>query len=146
MGDGLTRAATDVGSSVQTLSPVIRGRCREGLPSERDKTASRSGPRSCQPGCLVGLGFRRRFKSSRPDYVAVAEHSHCVEVVHLIWEFYRYCRARIARRCRRRRDGTRRAESRHVSPEPHPPSNMEPDAPLTLETTARNHGPVVAAG
>ena len=78
--------------------------------------------------------------------VAVAEHSHCVEVVHLIWEFYRYCRARIARRCRSRRDGTRRAESRHVSPEPHPPSNMEPDAPLTLETTARNHGPVVAAG
>ena len=50
MGDGLTRAVADVGSSVQTLSPVIRGRCRNGLPSERHKTAWRSGPRSCQPG------------------------------------------------------------------------------------------------
>ena len=67
MGDGLTRAVADVGSSLQTLSPVIRGRCRNGLPSDRHKTAWRSGPRSCQPGFFVGLGFRRRFKSSRPD-------------------------------------------------------------------------------
>src|SRR5271170_8440709 len=60
IGDGLTRATTDVGSSVQTLSPVIRGRCRDSLPSERDKTAWRSGPRSCQLG-----GFRwTRFSAS----------------------------------------------------------------------------------
>jgi hypothetical protein len=77
MGDGLTRTVADVGSSVQTLSPVIRGRCRNGLPRERHKTAWTSGPRSCQPGFFVGLRFRRRFKSSRPDYVAVALHRSC---------------------------------------------------------------------
>jgi hypothetical protein len=35
MGDALTLAAADVGSSMQTLAPVIRGRCRE-RPSERE--------------------------------------------------------------------------------------------------------------
>ena len=68
--DGLTRAVADVGSSVQTLSPVIRGRCRNGLPSERHKTAWRSVPGSCLPACLVGLGFRRRFKFSRHECFA----------------------------------------------------------------------------
>ena len=47
---------------------MIRGRCRHGLPSERHKTPSRRGPTSCQPRVFVGLGFRSRFKSSRPDF------------------------------------------------------------------------------
>jgi hypothetical protein len=42
------------------------------------------------------LDARGRFKSRRPDYVAVASHSDWVEIVHLICELYRYCRARIA--------------------------------------------------
>ena len=66
MGDGLTRAATDVGSSVQTLSPVIRGRCRDGLPSERNKTASRSGPRSCQPGVFRWTRFSASVQIQSP--------------------------------------------------------------------------------
>ena len=35
---------------------------------------------------------------------------------------------------------------RSVCPEPHPAGNISPDAPLALETTARERGPVVAAG
>jgi hypothetical protein len=70
MGDGLTRAATDVGSSVQTLSPVIRGRCRDGLPSERDKTAWRSGPRSCQPGVFRWTRFSASVQIQSPRFLS----------------------------------------------------------------------------
>jgi hypothetical protein len=75
MGDGLTRAVADVVSSAQTLSPVIRGRCRNGLPSERHKTAWMSGPRSCQPGvsrwtrfsASVQIQSPRRFSEMSPS-------------------------------------------------------------------------------
>ena len=52
------------------LSPVVRGRCRDGLPNERDKTAWKSGLGRAGRGFFIGLGFRRRFKSSRPDLFA----------------------------------------------------------------------------
>ncbi len=86
IGDGLTQAMADVGSSVQTLSPVIRGRCRNVPPSERAKTAKRSGPRSSQPGVFRWTRFSVSFQiqslrldlsESRSSYTGVAFSVGC---------------------------------------------------------------------